>query len=60
VKVGLEHAGRVRYGIGYSFLLTPVEHEHEVEGLGAVTTRLRLGYVTPYFSYTFFQRGHWE
>lgn len=60
VKVGLEHAGRVRYGIGYSFLITPVEHEQEVEGVGTVTTRLRLGYVTPYFSYAFFQRGPWE
>ncbi len=60
VKVGFEHGGRVRYGIGYSFLLTPVEHEREVEGVGTVTTRLRLGYVTPYFSYAFYQRGHWE
>ncbi len=60
VKVGLEHAGRVRYGIGYSFLFTPVEHEEEVEGVGTVTTRLKLGYVTPYFSYAFYQRGPWE
>jgi hypothetical protein len=60
VKVGLEHGGRVRYGIGYSFLLTPVEREHVVEGIGSVTTRLRLGYFTPYFSYTFYQRGPWE
>ena len=60
VKVGFEHGGRVRYGIGYSFLLTPVEREREVEGVGMVTTRLRLGYVTPYFSYAFYQRGHWE
>ena len=60
VKAGLEHAGRVRYGIGYSFLLTPVEREHNVTGQGTVTTRLRLGYFTPYFSYTFYQRGHWE
>lgn len=60
VKAGFEHAGRVRYGIGYSFLLTPVEKERQVDGLGAVRTRLRLGYVTPYFSYAFFLRGHWE
>ena len=63
IKVGLEHAGRVRYGIGYSFLRTPVEHEAVVVESGVsrtVTTRLRLGYVTPYFSYTFYRRGPWE
>lgn len=60
LKIGLEHAGRVRYGIGYSFLLTPVERERDVEGLGTVNTRLRLGYFTPYFTYAFYQRGHWE
>ena len=59
-KIGREHAGRVQYGIGYSFLLTPVEHEQVVEGEGMVTTRLRLGYVTPYFDYAFYQKGPWE
>ena len=63
VKAGLEHAGRVKYGIGYSFLRTPVEGEAVVIEEGAertVTTKLRLGYFTPYFSYTFYQRGPWE
>lgn len=63
VKVGLEHAGRVRYGIGYSFLGTPVEREEQVQEGGAtrtVTTRMRLGYVTPFFAYTFYRRGPWE
>lgn len=60
VKIGLEHGGRVRYGIGYSFLFTPVKRDREVEGMGTVETRLRLGYVTPYFSYVFYQRGPWE
>jgi hypothetical protein len=60
IKAGLEHGGRVRYGIGYSFLITPVEHQEDVEGVGSVTTRLKLGYVTPYFSYAFYQRGPWE
>ncbi len=63
VKVGLEHGGRVRYGIGYSWLGTPVEREAEVleEGVTrTVTTRVRLGLVTPYFSYAFYQRGPWE
>lgn len=63
VKVGLEHGGRVRYGIGYSWLGTPVEGEAEVveEGVSrTVTTRLRLGLVTPYFSYAFYKRGPWE
>jgi hypothetical protein len=63
VKAGLEHAGRVRYGIGYSLLASPVEGTATVvEGGTArtVRTRLRLGYVAPFFSYTFFKRGHWE
>lgn len=60
VKVGLEHAGRVQYGIGYSFLLSPVDRELYVEGAGTVATHLRFGYVTPYFEYAFYQRGPWE
>jgi hypothetical protein len=63
VKVGLEHSGRVRYGIGYSWLGTPVERQAEVVEEGVtrtVTTRVRLGYITPYFSYAFYHRGPWE
>ena len=63
VKAGLEHAGRVRYGIGYSFLASPVEGTANVVDEGqsrTVDTRLRLGYVTPFFSYTFYRRGPWE
>ena len=59
VKLGLQHAGRFQYGIGYSFLLTPVEQEVTVEGV-PTTARLRLGYVTPYVDYAFYQRGPWE
>lgn len=59
-KVGLEHAGKVQYGIGYSFLLSPVEHDVLVQGEGLVTTRLRFGYVTPYFDFAFYQKGPWE
>ncbi|MBP7513660.1 MAG: hypothetical protein KA791_03880 [Flavobacteriales bacterium] len=60
VKLGLEHAGRVQYGIGYSFLLSPVENTVLVPGLGEVATRLRLGYVTPYFEFAFYQKDNWE
>lgn len=60
VKMGLEHGGRVQYGIGYSFLSSPVHRELYVEGEGVVGTRLRFGYVTPYFEYAFYQRGPWE
>lgn len=59
-KLGLEHARRFQYGIGYSFLLTPIEQEREVPGVGLVNTRLRLGYITPYVDYAFYQRGPWE
>lgn len=60
VKVGLEHAGRLQYGIGYSFLTTRVEQLMRVEDRDQVPVRLRLGYVTPYVEYAFYQRGHWE
>ena len=60
VKVGLEHARRFQYGVGYSFLFTPVERERNVEGLGMRDTRLRLGYFNAYVDYAFFQRGPWE
>jgi len=59
-KTGLEHAGRFQYGIGYAFLFTPVERKALVDGLGWTDTRLRLGYVTPYVDYAFYQRGPWE
>lgn len=60
VKLGLEHAGRFQYGLGYSFLLTPVERVRDVPGSGMLNTRLRLGYITPYVDYAFYQRGPWE
>ncbi len=60
VKLGFEHAGRVQYGIGYSFLFSSVEHSEYVAGEGLVNTRLRFGYVTPYFDYAFYQKGPWE
>jgi hypothetical protein len=59
-KVGLEHAGRFQYGIGYSFLFTPVTSEQVVEGVGLTELALRVGYVTPYVDYAFYQRGRWE
>lgn len=60
VKVGLEHAGRFQYGIGYSFLSTPVSREEVLEGLGPTVLRLRVGYISPYVDYAFYQRGPWE
>lgn len=60
VKVGFEHAGRFQYGIGYTFLNTPIEQMRTVEGQGEVMTKLRFGYVTPYVEYAFYERDHWE
>jgi hypothetical protein len=60
VKLGLEHAGVFQYGIGYSFLLSPVRNERAVAGQGLVGTRLRFGYVTPYIDYAFHRKGPWE
>ncbi|MBK7084563.1 MAG: hypothetical protein IPH53_07805 [Flavobacteriales bacterium] len=60
VKLGLEHASKVQYGVGYSFLFSTVEGTAEVEGLGTVGTRLRFGYVTPYFDFAFYQKNNWE
>lgn len=60
VKVGLEHAHRFQYGIGYSFLMAEIDGEATVDGLGSVPTRLRMGYVAPYVDYAFYQRGRWE
>lgn len=60
MKLGLEHAGRFQYGIGYSFLMSSVEGLREVEDAGLVPVRLRMGYVCPYVEYAFYERGHWE
>lgn len=60
VKLGLEHAGVFQYGIGYSFLLSPVRDDRVVAGEGLVGTRLRFGYVTPYVDYAFHRKGPWE
>ncbi|HMW96040.1 MAG TPA: hypothetical protein PJ983_02225 [Flavobacteriales bacterium] len=60
IKLGLSHAGVVQYGIGYSFLLSPVRGTAWIPGLGERTTRLRLGYVAPYFDFAFYKKGHWE
>lgn len=60
VKLGLEHARRFQYGLGYSFLFTPMVRDRFVQGLGTRSTRLRLGYVHAYVDYAFYQRGPWE
>ena len=59
-KVGLEHARRFQYGLGYSFLFTDVERVREVAGVGTVNTGLNMGYLTPYVDYAFYLRGPWE
>ncbi len=59
-KLGLEHARRFQYGVGYSFLFTDVEEVRPVPGLGPRLTWLRLGYVNLYVDYAFYQRGPWE
>lgn len=59
-KVGVEHAGRLQYGVGYSFLLSPVRRSHTHEDGPPLELRLRLGYVAPYVDYAFYQRGPWE
>src|SRR5690606_5737456 len=60
VKLGLEHAGRFQYGLGYTLLISRVEHPRTVLGVAATPVRLRMGYVTPYVEYAFLQRGPWE
>lgn len=60
VKLGLEHAGRFQYGIGYTFLFSPVDQERFVENVGNTNLRLRVGYISPYVDYAFYQRGRWE
>lgn len=60
VKVGLQHARRFQYGVGYSFLFTPVVQDRYVHGLGTRSSRLRMGYFNAYVDYAFYQRGPWE
>ena len=60
IKIGYEHAQRFQYGLGYSFLLTPVQKLREVPGQGLISTRLRIGYINAYVDYAFYQRGNWE
>ena len=60
VKLGLEHARRFQYGVGYSFLFSSVERDRYVYGLGAWPTRLRMGYFHAYVDYAFYRRGPWE
>ena len=63
VKVGWEHAKRFQYGFGYTTMLHPVRRTRQLYDAGAlrnIGTRLRLGYVSAYAEYAFYQRGHWE
>ena len=60
IKLGLQHAGLVQYGVGYSFLLSPVRGSAWLPGQGEVGTRLRLGYVAAYFDYAYYRRKNWE
>jgi len=58
-KIGVEHDGRVQYGVGYSWLRNDISTELDVNG-ETVPARLRFGYITPFFEYAFYQRGKWE
>lgn len=60
IKLGLEHARRFQYGVGYNFLFTRVERDRFIPGIGARSSRLRLGYLSAYVDYAFYQRGPWE
>jgi hypothetical protein len=59
IKVGVEHARRFQYGIGYG-LLYPSESRIAVVDGGEVEATLRMGYAAPYVDYAFYQRGPWE
>ena len=58
-KVGVEHNDRVQYGIGYSWLRNEISQEVELNG-EMVPSRVRFGYLTPFFEYAFYQRNKWE
>ena len=58
-KVGVEHNGRVQYGIGYSWLRNEISQEVELNG-ELVPSKVRFGYITPFFEYAFYQRNKWE
>ena len=58
-KVGVEHDGRVQYGIGYSWLRNEISEEVDLNG-EQVPSRVRFGYIAPYFEYAFYQRKKWE
>ncbi len=58
-KLALEHARRFQYGLGYSFLLSPVEQVLRIDGVER-TGRLHMGYVAAHVDYAFYQRGPWE
>ncbi|MFZ1689094.1 MAG: hypothetical protein WAU70_16855 [Flavobacteriales bacterium] len=63
LKVGWEHAKRFQYGFGYTALLHRVQRTRQIYDVGelrTISTRLRLGYVSAYAEYAFYQRGHWE
>lgn len=60
VKAGVEHDGRLQYGVGYAFLSSHVGHDRTVDGRPGQPVELRLSYATPYVEYAFYQRGPWE
>jgi len=59
-KIGYEYAHRFQYGVGYSFLFTPVQQLREVPGQGLIDTRLRIEYIAGYVDYAFYQRRNWD
>lgn len=58
-KVGVDHAKRFQYGLGYSMLFPSEARDAQVDGR-TESGLLRMGYVAPYADYAFFRRGHWE
>lgn len=58
-KVGVEHNSRVQYGIGYSWLRNEISQDVDLNG-ELVPSKVRFGYITPFFEYAFYQRNKWE
>lgn len=61
IKAGLDHGGKVQYGLGLNWLNNTNDFARELKfGDSTVSGALKFWFISPFFEYTFFENPHWE
>lgn len=63
IKLGVSYSKRIKFGIGYNYLKTPIISRYLLEndkGNYTVASRLRMRYVSFYTEYVYYKKNKWR